>query len=122
LVLVEDDLNIKIEDLPGFLTAQNDNVLVSLNTSISKDLADEGFAREFVNFLQSLRKSSGFAVTDMILVGLSGDKKAIDIVLKHQKYISGEVLASSIFESKKELTKSTLFEFNNYKMYIAIQE
>ena len=122
LVLLEEDLMVKIEDLPGFLTAKNDNMLVSLNTSMSQELLDEGFAREFVNFVQGKRKSLGLVVTDMISIALFGDLGAVEIVLKHSPYISGEVLAKSIFKSVENPKNNTLFEFNNYKMYIAIQE
>ena len=122
LVLGEDDLIVKIEDLPGFLTAKNDRVLVSLNTSISEDLLREGFAREFVNRVQGIRKSLGLVVTDKIHIVLFGDQKAVDIILGHQSYIEGEVLAKSIVLFDKKPKNSTPFEFNNYKMYIAIQE
>ena len=122
VVLLEEDLVMKVEDLPGFLTAKNDNVLVSLNTTMSKELLDEGFAREFVNFIQGRRKSLGMVVTDMISISLFGDPDAIDIILKHQPYIRSEVLAKSIFRSVEKPKNNALFEFNNYKMYIAIQE
>ena len=122
LILSGDDLVVKVEDLPGFLTAKNNRVLVSLNTSISKSLLDEGFAREFVNFIQGLRKDLSLVVTDTVSVVLFGDVGAVDIILNHRSYIEGEVLAKSIVVSDKKPKNNTLFEFNNYKMYIAIEE
>ena len=112
----------KIEDLPGFLMAKNDQVLVSLNTLISKELMGEGFAREFVNCVQGIRKSLGLVVTDTISIVLFGDQKALDVILVHQSYVEGEVLAKSIVLASEKPKNSTPFEFNNYKMYIAIQE
>ena len=122
ITLISEDLIIKAEDLPGFLTAKNDQVLVSLNTSISKELLGEGFAREFVNCVQGMRKSLGLIVTDTICVCLFGEKEALDIVMEHRAYIEGEVLAKSIVLADDKPKSSTAFEFNNYKMYIAIQE
>ena len=122
LILFGDDLVVKVEDLPGFLTAKNNRVLVSLNTSISKSLLDEGFAREFVNFMQGLRKDLNLVVTDTVSIVLFGDVGAVDIILNHRSYVEGEVLAKSIVVSDKKPKNNTLFEFNNYKMYIAIEE
>tara|TARA_B100001250_G_scaffold343704_1_gene312452 strand:- start:1205 stop:2338 length:1134 start_codon:yes stop_codon:yes gene_type:complete len=122
LILSRDDLVVKVEDLPGFLTAKNDRVLVSLNTSISEELLEEGFAREFVNFVQGLRRGLNLVVTDKISIILFGETEAVDIILNYRSYIEGEILAKSIVVSTEKPKHNTRFEFNNYKMYIAIEE
>ncbi len=120
-VLGKGDLVVKVEDVPGFLTAKNDSVLVSLNTNLSQDLLDEGFAREFVNIVQGFRKDMNLIVTDKIRLFLFGDDGAKKIILKHSDYVKSEVLATSISIAKNKPKNSVGFEFNNYKMYIAIE-
>jgi len=120
LVLCEEDLIVKLENKPGFLTAKSDDVIISLNTQISKDLFDEGVAREFINRVQNLRKNLGYSVVSKIKITLFGDQKAVDIILKHCDHIQLEVLAVSIEQSNNKPKNNTLFEFNNYKLYIAL--
>ena len=119
-MLEKDDLIVNINDIPGQLTAAKDGVLVSLNTKISKELFEEGFAREFINKVQNIRKDSGFSVTDKVNVVISGNTDALNIIKKHENYISPEILSQSIVNGDVEAKNSSLFDFNNYKMYIAL--
>ena len=121
ILLEHEDLLVKVEDVPGSLTAKGDGVLVVLNTNLSKDLLNEGFAREFVNRVQNIRRELDLAVTDMITLGLSGDGPACSIIMGHKQYVSEEVLAKDIYLSDSVPKNSSLFEFNNYKMYIVLQ-
>ena len=120
VLLEKDDLIVNINDIPGQLTAAKDGVLVSLNTKISKELLEEGFAREFINKVQNIRKDSGFSVTDKVNVVISGNTDALNIIKKHENYISPEILSQSIVNGDVEAKNSSLFDFNNYKMYIAL--
>jgi len=119
ILLEKEDLIITSEDLPGFLTANNDKVLVALNTSISASLYKEGLAREFINKVQSLRKDHSLIVTSKIdlVVFAEGDFK--DAIEEHRSHICREVLASSIGLVKEPPKNNAVFEFNNYKLYIA---
>ena len=121
ILLEHNDLLVRAENIPGVLTAKSDGVLVVLNTSISQDLLDEGFAREFVNRVQNMRRDLGLAVTDTITLGVGGDDSACGIILGHQKYISEEVLAKEVYLIDAIPKNSSVFEFNNYKMYIVLQ-
>ena len=118
--LKNDDLVLKLESLPGFLTAQTSGVVISLNTQMSKELLNEGFSREFINRVQNMRKDCGFSVVSKVKILLCGDQDAVDVVLGHKEHIQSEVLATSITQIKTKPKKNTLFEFNNYKLYIAI--
>ena len=119
ILLEKEDLIITSEDLPGFLTANNDKILVALNTSISASLYKEGLAREFINKVQSLRKDHSLIVTSKIdlVVFAEGDFK--DAIEEHRSHICREVLASSIGLVKEPPKNNAVFEFNNYKLYIA---
>ncbi len=118
--LVEGDLTLRLESIPGFLTAKTQDVVISLNTQMSQELLNEGFSREFVNRIQSMRKNLGFSVMSKISVLLFGNTDAINIVLENKQYIQSEVLAVSIVQTNKKPKNNSLFEFNNYKLYIAI--
>ncbi|MBF25005.1 MAG: isoleucine--tRNA ligase [Flavobacteriales bacterium] len=119
IILEEGDLIIKMEEKPGFLTAKNKEVLVSLNTNLSADLLGEGFARELVNRVQNIRKDQGFVVTDTINLLLFGEDASV--ILQHCDYVKNEVLAKNILICEKIPKNYVDFDFNNYKLYIAIE-
>ncbi|MBN1924540.1 MAG: class I tRNA ligase family protein, partial [Prolixibacteraceae bacterium] len=102
--LVIDDVEILSEDIPGWLVASDGPITVALDINITDELRDEGYAREFVNRIQNIRKESDFEVTDKINVQiLQNDflNKALD---KHAEYIGNQTLASS-FEIVKDIDK-----------------
>jgi isoleucyl-tRNA synthetase len=119
--LGNDDLIVTSEDMPGFLTAKTDSVLVALNTQISKDLHLEGLSREFINKIQSIRKEMGLIVTSKIrIVAFIGGGEFEEAINFHREHICEEVLADGII-IETEIPKSNyVFEFNHYKMYIAV--
>ena len=121
VVLTSEDLFIKADDVSGVLTAKSDDVLVVLNPELSVDLLEDGYAREFVNFIQNTRRELGLKVMDKICLLVWGDLEAQKIIYKHNSYIKEEVLADKISVSEHSLKNSHVFEFNNYKLYIVIQ-
>ena len=121
ICLSNDDLILKIKDISGALTAKSDNILISLNTAVSKELLSEGFAREFINKVQNMRKDLNLLVVDKINVCIAGDLEAIEMILDNKQYVKDEVLANTITSVGVIPKNNTLFEFNNYKMYIAVE-
>ena len=121
IVLTSEDLFIKADDVSGVLTAKSDDVLVVLNSELSVDLLEDGYAREFVNFIQNTRRELGLKVMDKICLLVWGDVEAQKIIDKHNSYIKEEVLADKISVSEHSLKNSHVFEFNNYKLYIVVQ-
>ena len=116
-----DDLVIRIKNMPGYLTARSEGVLVTLNTHVSKELEAEGYVREFVNKAQNIRKELGLVVTDRIVLSVFGDKGALNMIKSHKKYVSEELLIESILYTNSPSKNSFLFEFNNFKMYIGVK-
>ena len=116
-----DDLVIRIKNMPGYLTARSEGVLVTLNTHVSKELEAEGYVREFVNKAQNIRKELGLVVTDRIVLSVFGDKGALNMIKSHKKYVSEELLIESILYTNSPSKNSFLFEFNNFKMYIGVE-
>ena len=91
-----DDFIINAEDIPGWVIANEGLITVALDINLDQDLIDEGLAREIVNRVQNIRKSSDFNVTDRIIIEISADdalRKAIEI---NSDYIKSETLADSI--------------------------
>lgn len=84
------------EDIPGFAVANDGNLTVALDLEITDDLRLEGMARELVKHIQTLRKESGFDITDRIAVSISDSPTARQIVEKFKDYISAQVLAKSL--------------------------
>jgi isoleucyl-tRNA synthetase len=91
------DCEIVTEDIPGMLVATNDGLTVALDAELTEELMNEGLARELVNRLQSLRKSSGLDVVDRINVTLSANEAFASRLESFIPYVADEVLAHDIF-------------------------
>ena len=89
------DVEIISEDIPGRLVANEGNITVALDITITEDLRREGIARELVNRIQNMRKSNGFEITDKIKLQITGDAQVRDAVQAFKDYIAGQVLAVS---------------------------
>lgn len=87
------DIEILHEDITGWLIASDNELTVALDTELTPALIDEGFAREFVNRVQNMRKDAGFDIIDRIAIRYDGDKQVVDALQSHLSYISNETLA-----------------------------
>jgi isoleucyl-tRNA synthetase len=94
--LEAEDVEIKMVERDGFGVDEHDGITVALTTAITDDLRDEGFAREMVNKIQNMRKSSGFEVTDRITVEIKTDEPLLSAVRRFEEYICKETLADQI--------------------------
>jgi len=90
------DFEISALEIPGWQVAQNGNITVALDISLTDELINEGIARELVKFIQTRRKESEFNVTDRIQVVLSDNEHIRAAVADHGDYIKNEVLADDI--------------------------
>jgi isoleucyl-tRNA synthetase len=113
-------LEIITEDLPGYLSAKDADLLVALDTSITPELKQEGIAREFVNRIQNLRKDSGFEVTDKIAITLQNNEpEYIAAIQAYESYISAEVQALSLSLSNN-LANGTVLEIDEVALTVAL--
>ena len=94
--LVAEDVEILTEDMPGWLVANNGILTVALDIELTDELIEEGVARELVNRIQNLRKSSGLEITDRIRVEIEDQETIHNAVLHCQEYIAAQVLATDI--------------------------
>ncbi|WGD36003.1 isoleucine--tRNA ligase [Olleya sp. YS] len=91
-----EDVEITSQDIEGWLVANEGNITVALDVTISEALKEEGIARELVNRIQNLRKDSGFEVTDRITVQLQEDKYITQAVKSNIDYIKAETLTDNL--------------------------
>ena len=74
-------MEILSEDIPGWLVANDGKLTVALDVVVTEELRREGVARELVNRIQNIRKSSGFEITDKISICLSKNSQTDDAVI-----------------------------------------
>ncbi len=91
-----DDVEITSQDIEGWLVANEGNLTVALDVTITDDLRREGIARALVNRIQNLRKDSGFEVTDRIDVKLQKDEGILKAVDTNLEYIKTETLTENL--------------------------
>ena len=122
--LVPEDVEILTEDMPGWLVANNGILTVALDIELTDELIEEGIARELINRIQNLRKSSGLEITDRIAVELEDCEQIHNAVLHCGEYIASQVLANSISLSTFDFEQSGLstIEMDGYNVNINIQK
>ncbi|HMP32578.1 MAG TPA: DUF5915 domain-containing protein, partial [Saprospiraceae bacterium] len=91
-----EDFEILSEDIPGWQVANDRDITVALDITVTEDLKSEGLARELVNRIQNIRKSSDFEVTDKIMVYVENHPILSNVIAQHHEYIASEVLAKEI--------------------------
>ena len=94
--LLEEDLLIDMAQMEGYVSENDNSVTVVLDTNLTEELLEEGFVREIISKVQTMRKEADFEVTDKIQVYYEGTEKANAIFAKYADEIAGEVLATSI--------------------------
>ena len=94
--LTKEDLLIESAQVPGYESNSDYGITVVLDTNLTEELLEEGLVREVVSKIQTMRKDSGFEVTDHIIVSVSGNDKVADIMKKNEATIKEDVLAEEI--------------------------
>lgn len=94
--VTKDYVSINISAKEGFNVAMENNLFVILDTNLTKELLDEGYAREFISKVQQMRKNNGYQMMDNIKIYYDGDEEIANAVEVHKDYIMKETLAISI--------------------------
>ena len=94
--LKEEDLLIETAQMEGFVTESEGEVSVVLDTNLTPELIEEGFVREIISKVQTMRKEAGFEVMDKIKVYAKDNQKILDIMKAHESEIKAEVLADQM--------------------------
>ena len=96
VVLSEEDLLITMTQMEGYVSENDNTVTVVLDTNLTPELIEEGFVRELISKIQTMRKEAGFEVMDHIAVSYIADEKVTGIFAKYGAEIKSEVLADAI--------------------------
>ncbi len=119
--LTEEDLLIESAQKPGFASNSDHGVTVVLDTNLTPELIEEGYMRELVSKIQTMRKESGFEVMDNIRVYISGSEIIKDIVRKNFDEIKGEVLAKDVvFDT--EFATSKNWDLNGQQVKLGVEK
>ena len=94
--LAEEDLLIEMVKQEGFVTEADNEFTVVLDTNLTEELLEEGFIREIISKVQSMRKEAGFEVMDKITISYEGNEKVSGLISKNKDTIMGDVLATGI--------------------------
>ncbi len=119
--LVAEDVDIITEDMPGWLVANNGTITIALDIELTPALIEEGIARELINRIQNLRKSSGLEITDRIAVQLENREEIAAAVTNCNDYIASQVLATSL-TLVDNLTNDTALEMDGYTVQCIIKK
>ena len=121
--LIEEDVEIITEDMPGWLVANNGILTIALDIELTDELIEEGIARELINRIQNLRKSSGLEITDRIKVLIEDREEIHNAVMHCNDYIASQVLATSLeLNSQLSTLNSQPIEMDGYNVNINIQK
>ena len=119
--LVPEDVDIITEDMPGWLVANNGVITIALDIELTAALIEEGIARELINRIQNLRKSSGLEITDRIAVQLENREEIAAAVKNCNEYIASQVLATSLV-LVDDLTNGAALEMDGYNVMCVIEK
>ena len=115
------DVEIISEDIPGWLVANEGRLTVALDITVTENLRKEGLARELVNRIQNLRKSSGYVITDKISVTVLSNDGMDEAIKDFNSYIANQVLAVSV-EITDVISDAAEMDFEDFKLSVRIEK
>jgi isoleucyl-tRNA synthetase len=118
--IAREDVDITREDIQGWLVESDGSLTVALDTTLDDQLLDEGFAREFVNRIQNLRKDAGFEVTDRISVAFDATPDVSKRLERMREYICREVLAVELVPGKQNGDHATTVDVNGERVEVVV--
>ena len=118
--LTKDDLLIDMAQKEGYVSQEDNRMTVVLDTNLTPELVEEGFVYEIISKIQTMRKESGFEVTDHIRVSINGNDKLSEIAQKNKEAISSKVLADEL-TSGMEYSVSKEWNINGENAVIAVE-
>ena len=119
VVLAEEDLLIDVAKMEGFVSEGDNFVTVVIDTTLTPELIEEGFVREIISKVQTMRKEADFNVMDKIKVYVSGNNKITDIMEKNAEEIKTVCLANAfVLEEKTENSKE--WNINGEKVTLGV--
>ena len=121
-VIERADVEIISEDIPGWLVANEGRLTVALDITVTEELRKEGLARELVNRVQNIRKSSGFDITDKVNITILSNEAMDAAVAEYKEYISNQVLAASIEIADEAVSDAVELDFEDFKLLVKVEK
>ena len=120
IALAEEDLLIDVAKMEGYVTEGDNYVTVVIDTTLTPELIEEGYVREVISKIQTMRKDSDFQVTDRIKVYVTGNAKIADVMEKNADEIKRVVLADA-FVMDAACDNSKEWNINGEKVTIGVE-
>ncbi len=116
----KEDLLIETAQMPGYESASDKGITVALDTNLTEELLEEGFVREIISKIQTMRKDADFEVMDHICIYEAGNDKVKAIMQANAEIIQEEVLCKQIvFDTEKDISKE--WNINGEKVKLAVE-
>ena len=119
IILSEEDLLIDTAQMEGYVTESDNSITVVLDTNLTPQLLEEGFVREIVSKIQTMRKEAGFEVVDKIKVYMTGNQIIEGIMRVHESEIQSEVLAEEVIYNETQGYEKE-WNINSEKVTLAV--
>ena len=119
--LTREDLLIEMTQKEGYISQEDGGYTVVLDTNLTPELVEEGFVYELISKIQTMRKDSGFEVTDRIRVALSGNEKLTKVLHANEKAIADKVLAVEVLDNQT-LANAKEWDINGEKAEISVEK
>ncbi len=117
------DVEIISEDIPGWLVANEGNLTVALDITVTDELKREGIAREIVNRIQNIRKDKDFDITDRIKVAISANENSDAAIDEYKEYISKQVLADEIIVKNLDGAEDAIdLDMDGYLLQVTVKK
>ncbi|MBQ8747778.1 MAG: isoleucine--tRNA ligase [Clostridia bacterium] len=118
--LTEADLLIDVQQKAGYFSAQDRGIVVALNTNLTPELIEEGFVREIISKIQTMRKDANLDVMDHIRATVTGSEKILEIISRNEKEIGDATFTDAFTGASGEITKD--WSINGENVTITIEK
>ena len=122
ITISREDVEIISSEIEGWMVESENGITVAIDAELTEELIAEGYAREFVNRVQNMRKDAGLDVMDRINVNFTGDEIFTGYILKFSDYISNEVLAINILPVASKDGFSEQWNIGDYDTTIVVKK
>jgi isoleucyl-tRNA synthetase len=120
IVLTEEDLLIELKQKENYCSLSDRYTTVALDTNLTAELIEEGYVNEIISKLQTMRKDSGFNVTDHITVSVCGNEKIVSYVKENEAKIAKVVLGDKfVYDTNVKHTKT--WDINGEKVELGVE-
>ncbi len=117
-----DDLIVQREERPGMTVATESGITLALDTTLTRELEEEGFAREFVSKIQNMRKDTGLEVSDRISIHYCLDSSFKSALINFSDYICAETLAETLAEDKTLENSAETLDINGIACLVRMRK